>query len=162
MLYCYSLSGTLKLTICSFCRSYLWRYSSCGGCNCCNRYYNLQNKVRFKQINQLVYDTKILNYLYVLLRREVMANTTSLTLWYLQALLNPTAFYWRNSTEPGKWPFMYLCVRVIYFASFCDFDIWYWNVDIEMFQKYIPKLNRWGDIYTWIDIHSIYCKPVLG
>jgi len=82
----------LMLTICTFCRSYLWCYSSWSGCNCCNRYHNLQNKVRFLK-NQLVYDTKIHNYLYVLLRREVWANTTTLKLWYLQTLLNPATFY---------------------------------------------------------------------
>ena len=30
-------------------------------------------------------------------------------------------------TMPGKWAVMCLSVRGIKFASFCDFDIWFWN-----------------------------------
>ena len=33
-----------------FCRSYLWCYSSWCDLDCCNRYNNLQNEVRFKVV----------------------------------------------------------------------------------------------------------------
>jgi hypothetical protein len=115
--------------------TYLWRYSSCGGCNCCNCYYNLQNKVRFKKINQLVYETTILNYLYVLLRREVMATTTSLTLWYLQTLHNRA--------------FMCLCV-------FCLF-LRFWYLILKCRYRNVPEIyfeikQMNSDIYTWTGI----------
>ena len=103
--------------------SYLWCDNSWGGLDCCNRYNNLPNKVRLKQ-NQLTYNTNIHNPLCILLRRE--ANTTSLT------LLNLATCYWSACTRPGKWAVMYLYVRGIDFAPFCDFGIvrtmWYfWN-----------------------------------
>ena len=127
---CYSLFGTLKpiiciflglicdvtvgclvliaVFICIFCRSYCRCYSSWSGLNCCNRYYSLQNKVRIFLKNRFIYETKILNYLYALLRGEVWAYTTSLTLWYVQTLLNPATFYWGDCAKLGKWVVIYL------------------------------------------------------
>jgi hypothetical protein len=80
----------------------------------------------------LTYNTSIHNPLYILLRREIWANTTSLTFWYGQTLLNPATCYWSACTRPGKWAVIYLYVRGIDFAPFCDFGIvrtmWYfWN-----------------------------------
>ena len=45
----------------------------------------------------------------------------------VNTLFNSTTFYWSACTKPGKWVVMYLCVRGIDFASFYDFDIWFWN-----------------------------------
>jgi hypothetical protein len=52
-------------------------------------------KIRLEYLkkNQSIYETKILNYLYALLRREVWAYATSLTLWYVQTLLGPATVY---------------------------------------------------------------------
>ena len=48
----------------------------------------------------------------------------------IRDMLNPSTFYWNVYTKPEKWEVMYLCVRVINFASFFDFDIWFWNCGI--------------------------------
>jgi hypothetical protein len=51
-------------------------------------------------------------------RGEVWVNTSSLRPPLVMELLVP---------KTGQWAVMYLCVRSIDFASFYDFDIWYWN-----------------------------------
>jgi hypothetical protein len=123
ILNCYSLFGTLKPIICIFCRSYCRCYSSWSGLNCCNCYYSLQNKVRIFLKNQFIYETKIRNYLYALLRGEVWTYTTSLTLWYVQTLLNPATFYCDDCTKLGKWVVMYL-------YRFCLCDIFSFDYGI--------------------------------
>ena len=44
-----------------------------------------------------------------------------------QNQFNPATFYWNVCTKPGKWTFMYLCVRSIYLFSFYDFFIGLWK-----------------------------------
>jgi len=52
------------------------------------------------------------------LRGEVWAHKTSFT---------PPLYYLSACTKTEKWSVMYLCVRVIDFDSFYDFDIRFWN-----------------------------------
>jgi len=47
---------------------------------------------------------------------EVWAHITSFTF-----------FYWSVYAMSGKWVVVYLCVKGMNFASFYDFDIWFWN-----------------------------------
>jgi len=45
----------------------------------------------------------------------------------IKIFLNPATFYWSASTKPEKWAVIYLCVKVIDFFSFYDFDILFWS-----------------------------------
>ena len=51
------------------------------------------------------------------LRGDIWVHTTSLIL----------PLYWRTCIKTGKWAVMYFCAKGIDFASFYDFDIWFWN-----------------------------------
>ena len=53
------------------------------------------------------------------LGQAVSTNNTSFT--------PPLSFYWSAFAKPGKWAFIYLCVRGIHFTSFYVFDMWFWN-----------------------------------
>ena len=66
------------------------------------------------------------------LRGEVWAHKTSLT---------PTTFYWSACTKPEKWAVIYLCVRGIDFASFCNFSIGFWWYFWFFFSRFLNCSN---------------------
>jgi len=66
--------------------------------------------------------------------------------WAHKNSLTPPFCYWSSYTKPGKRAVIHLCARFIDFASFCDFDILFWNCfdSVEYF------------VFHFLTLHGMY------
>ena len=70
--------------------------------------------------------------------------------WAIE-LVPPANFYWNACIKPGKWAVMYLCVRSVDLASFCDFSIGFLNCsDSVVFSVFL--LDFWTVPTVWYSL----------
>jgi len=86
--------------------------------------YNIFGKI-FSLQNMSVHPTFRLAVLLGIMSVSTYKSAVSI---YIMTIATCTStFYWSACTKPEKWAVIYLYVTGIDFASYYDFDIWFWN-----------------------------------
>lgn len=68
-------------------------------------------------------------------------------------LFNPLTFYWCTCTKPGDWAVLYVCVRILDFASVSKIFKFYFVTMVFSVFNFIPNFNWKYSVLFYFNIH---------